>query len=89
MDKVKVSDKLLLSVEKPARYTGGELNSIVKETARLRFALCFPDVYEIGMSHLGSRILYEVINSREEYACERCFAPWPDMEKAMRENNVP
>ena len=77
MDKVKVSDKLLLSVEKPARYTGGELNSIVKETARLRFALCFPDVYEIGMSHLGSRILYEVINSREEYACERCFAPWP------------
>lgn len=89
MNKVVLNDKLLLSVEKPARYTGGELNSIIKEQAELRFALCFPDVYEIGMSHLGSRILYEVLNSRAEIACERCFAPWPDMEKAMRSNNVP
>lgn len=89
LDKVVLKDKLLLGVEKPARYTGGELNSIIKEEAQLRFALCFPDVYEIGMSHLGSRILYEVINSHDELACERCFAPWPDMERAMRESNVP
>lgn len=89
MDKVVLKDKLLLGVEKPARYTGGELNSIIKEEAQLRFALCFPDVYEIGMSHLGSRILYEIINSHDELACERCFAPWPDMERAMRESNVP
>ena len=89
MSKVVLKDKMLLCVEKPARYTGGELNSIVKENAGLRFALCFPDVYEIGMSHLGSRILYEVINARDEFACERCFAPWPDMENAMRQNGVP
>ena len=89
MSKVVLKDKMLLCVEKPARYTGGELNSIVKENAGLRFALCFPDVYEIGMSHLGSRILYEVINARDEFACERCFAPGPDMENAMRQNGVP
>ena len=68
-------DRLLAAVEKPARYLGGEWNEIVKEEARLRFALCFPDVYEIGMSHLGSRILYHCLNSREEIACERVYAP--------------
>lgn len=76
-------------VEKPARYTGGEWNEIVKENASLRFALCFPDVYEIGMSHLGSRILYHVINERPEYACERVYTPWPDMEAVMREEKLP
>lgn len=77
--------RLLDRVEKPARYIGGEWNSIVKEDAKLRFALCFPDVYEIGMSHLGSRILYHILNGIEDVACERCYAPWPDMEKALRE----
>lgn len=89
MSKVQLNNALLLSVEKPARYTGGELNAVVKENAKLRMALAFPDVYEIGMSHLGSRILYEIINDCEDYACERVYAPWPDMEKAMRGAEVP
>lgn len=82
-------DRLLSGVEKPARYIGGEYNSIVKEDAALRWALCFPDVYEIGMSHLGSRILYHILNDLPETACERAFAPWPDMEKALREAGLP
>lgn len=81
-------EKLLASVEKPARYSGGEPNMCLKTDAELRFALCFPDVYEIGMSHLGSRILYNVLNKREDTFCERCFAPWVDMENAMREQSV-
>lgn len=84
-----VLERLLQQVEKPARYIGGEWNSVVKAQADVRFALCFPDVYEIGMSHLGSRILYNVLNSRADTACERAYAPWPDMERAMRENGVP
>ena len=82
--------RLLLNVDKPARYTGGELNMIRKDSqGKLRFALCFPDVYEVGMSHLGSRILYEALN-REEFAyCERAFSPWTDMEQQMRENSLP
>ncbi|MBR4018536.1 MAG: B12-binding domain-containing radical SAM protein, partial [Clostridia bacterium] len=87
-----MKDKLntfLDKVEKPARYVGGELNSTEKTDAQVRFALCFPDVYEIGMSHLGSRILYNVLNSREDTICERAYAPWPDMEMQMRENGVP
>ncbi len=86
---VQLSDRLLSSVEKPARYTGAELNMTKKKDAELRFALCFPDVYEIGMSHLGSRILYNVLNSREEILCERIYAPWTDMEQAMRESAIP
>ncbi len=82
-------DKILITVEKPARYTGGEVNSIIKEDAFVKVALCFPDVYEIGMSHLGSRILYNVINQCEDTLCERAYAPWPDMEKAMREHDIP
>ncbi|MEG1547747.1 MAG: TIGR03960 family B12-binding radical SAM protein [Clostridia bacterium] len=82
-------DKLLCGVEKPARYTGDEFNMIKKQDAEVKFALCFPDVYEIGMSHLGSRILYNVLNSRDDTLCERAFAPWPDMEKAMTDNDVP
>ncbi len=84
-----VSDKLLAKVEKPARYIGGEYNAIVKQDAGLRFALCFPDVYEIGMSHLGSRILYNVLNGEADIACERVYAPWPDMERALRETGEP
>ena len=77
--------RLLSRVEKPARYIGGEYNMQVKEQADLRFALCFPDVYEIGMSHLGSRILYNVLNRMDGVSCERCFAPWTDMEEALVE----
>lgn len=82
-------EKLLAGVEKPARYVGAEMNMVVKEDAEVRFALCFPDVYEIGMSHLGSRILYHVLNSRKDTYCERVYAPWPDMEKSLREANMP
>lgn len=73
----------LLAVEKPARYMGGEMGSIRKDAANLRFALAFPDVYEVGMSHLGLRILYHILNAVEEIAAERVFAPWPDMEEQM------
>lgn len=81
--------QLLNRVEKPARYIGGEYNMVVNEQADLRFALCFPDVYEIGMSHLGSRILYHVLNGMEGVSCERCYAPWSDMEAALREAGEP
>lgn len=83
-------EKLLKKVQKPARYTGGELNSVVKnkDDIKLRYAFCFPDNYEIGMSHLGMKILYSVVNSRNDAWCERVFAPWDDMEALMRENNV-
>lgn len=86
----KISDDILFKVEKPARYIGGELNCCYKEIDKIdiRFAFCFPDVYEVGMSHLGSRILYHVLNERSDTYCERAFAPWPDMEKQMRENNI-
>ncbi len=88
---VYVDDKILLSVEKPARYTGGELNSIIKEhkNTKIKFAFCFPDVYEVAMSHLGGQILYSIINGREDSLCERIFAPWTDMEKAMRDKGIP
>lgn len=85
----KVLGKILESVEKPARYSGSELNMSEKKDALIKFALCFPDVYEIGMSHLGSRILYNIINKREDALCERVFAPWPDMEQQMREHSIP
>ena len=81
---------LLQRVDKPARYTGGELNMIQKNPeGLLRFALCFPDVYEVGMSHLGSRILYEALNRCDNVFCERSFAPWIDMERLLREQNIP
>jgi radical SAM family uncharacterized protein/radical SAM-linked protein len=79
----------LLAVEKPARYMGGEMGSSRKAAAELRFALAFPDVYEVGMSHLGLRILYHVLNQVEGFAAERVFAPWPDMEAQMRAANTP
>ena len=79
----------LLAVEKPARYMGGEMGSIRKDTADLRFALAFPDVYEVGMSHLGLRILYHILNEVEGIAAERVFAPWPDMEAQLLAANAP
>ncbi len=82
-------DKILLDVQKPGRYVGGELNAVVKEKADVRFAFCFPDTYEIGMSHLGMKILYGLINSRENYSCDRVFSPWIDMEEKMREEGIP
>lgn len=82
---------LLDKVEKPGRYTGGEWGSVVKNPAEvdIRFAFCFPDTYEIGMSHLGIKILYGLLNERADTYCERVYAPWTDMEKQMRENNIP
>lgn len=87
----KISDDILFRVEKPARYIGGELNSFNKDLDKIdiRFAFCFPDVYEVGMSHLGMKILYHTLNMREDTFCERVFAPWDDMEKLMRENEIP
>ena len=84
-------EKILCKVEKPGRYTGGEKNSVIKnpEDVDVRFAFCFPDVYDVGMSHLGMKILYGLLNERADTYCERVFAPWPDMEEKMRENNVP
>ncbi|MBQ6752427.1 MAG: TIGR03960 family B12-binding radical SAM protein [Clostridia bacterium] len=84
-------EKVLSAVQKPGRYTGGELNSVVKsaDSVGLRFAFCFPDTYEIGMSHLGMKILYSLINDREDAWCERVFAPAPDMEEQMRANDIP
>ena len=88
---VRITDDILYKVEKPSRYVGGELNEVIKDPKEvdIRFGFCFPDVYEVGMSHLGSRILYHVLNERKDTYCERVYAPWPDMEKLMRENNVP
>lgn len=84
-------EKILQYVQKPARYVGGELNSVVKDAQKisLRYAFCFPDTYEIGMSHLGMKILYGLVNEREDAWCERVFAPDSDMEEQMRKNNVP
>lgn len=88
---IKKLDRELLSVEKPARYVGSELNSVVKnkEDVNIRFAFAFPDVYEVGMSHTGLHILYHMLNSRDNVWCERVFAPWTDMEEVMRRNNIP
>ncbi|HEX2926023.1 MAG TPA: TIGR03960 family B12-binding radical SAM protein [Ruminiclostridium sp.] len=88
---VKLSDALLKSVEKPSRYTGNEWNSVIKDpkSVNMRFAFCFPDSYEVGMSHLGMKILYHLLNEREDCYCERVFAPWTDMEEKMRQNNIP
>lgn len=87
----RAQEKLLAKVQKPARYTGGELNSVVKNKAdvKLRYAFCFPDSYEIGMSHLGMKILYSLVNERADAWCERVFAPWEDMETLLRENHMP
>lgn len=82
-------EKVLPLVEKPSRYTGNELNICRKADASVRYLFAFPDVYEVGMSHLGGKILYEVINAEEGAVCERTYAPWPDMEQQMREHGIP
>lgn len=89
--KLEELDKILMRVQKPTRYTGGETGSVIKEITpdTVRFAMCFPDVYDVGMSHLGMKILYSLKNSRPDIWCERVFAPALDMEKLMRENNIP
>ena len=91
MSRITVPDEILMQVEKPARYIGNELNMVKKdpESVDIRFAFCFPDVYEVGMSCLGLQILYFFLNRRDDTYCERAFAPWTDMEKAMRDNNIP
>ena len=83
--------RILMEAEKPARYTGGELNSVMKEAdlVKIRFCFCFPDVYEIGMSHLGMQILYGLLNSYEDVWCERVFSPWTDMDAIMRREHIP
>ena len=86
-----LSDRILASVEKPARYTGNELNSVLKrkEEVDIRFAMCFPDVYEIGMSHLGIQIIYEQLNRRADTWCERVYSPWPDLMEIMKRDRIP
>ena len=91
MSTVTIPRSVLLSVAKPARYVGGEWNSVMKNLSipLHRFAFCFPDAYEIGMSHLGMKILYHLLNERKDTWCERCFAPWEDMQAQMRKNGIP
>ena len=91
MRKLALSDEILLNIEKPARYIGNEVNSVMKDKNEvdIRFAMCFPDVYEIGMSHLGIQILYDMFNRREDVWCERVYSPWIDLDKVMREQNIP
>ena len=91
MTKLALSDEILMKIDKPARYIGNELNSVKKDKneVAIRFAMCFPDVYEIGMSHLGIQILYDMFNKREDVWCERVYSPWPDLHKIMKEEQIP
>ncbi len=91
MSKLALTDEILLSVEKPARYIGNEVNMVKKDLSEVdvRFAMCFPDVYEIGMSHLGIQILYDMFNKMDNVYCERVYSPWVDLDKIMREKNIP
>ena len=95
MRKLALDDDILLEIEKPARYIGGEVNAVMKNVEDIdgeiavRFAMCFPDVYEIGMSHLGIQILYDMFNRREDVWCERVYSPWMDLDKIMREQDLP
>lgn len=94
MRRLALSDEILLSIDKPARYIGNEVNAVDKSESFdpekiIRFCMCFPDVYEIGMSHLGIQILYDMFNKREDVWCERVYSPWPDLDKIMREKKIP
>ena len=91
MRKLALSDDILMQVEKPARYIGNEVNSVVKDKKKisLRFAMCFPDVYEIGMSHLGIQILYSMLNDWDDVWCERVYSPWVDLDAIMRKESIP
>ena len=91
MSELALSDEILMAVDKPSRYIGHELNMVVKdpEQVDIRYAMCFPDVYEIGMSYLGIQILYDMFNRREDTWCERVYSPWPDLDRIMREQSIP
>ena len=91
MTKLALSDEILMQIDKPARYIGNELNAVKKDKADvdIRFAMCFPDVYEIGMSHLGIQILYDMFNKRSDTWCERVYSPWPDLHAILKEQNIP
>ena len=91
MRKLALSDEILLSIQQPARYIGNEMNAVVKDPSQvdIRFAMCFPDVYEIGMSHLGMQILYSMFNKRDDVYCERVFSPWTDLDQIMRQQKIP
>ena len=89
--KLALSDDILMKVEKPARYIGGEYNAVMKDPEKvdIRFAFCFPDVYEIGMSHLGLQILYDTFNAMDDVWCERVYSPWVDLDAIMRREHIP
>lgn len=91
MEQLALSDEILMEIEKPARYIGNEVNSVVKDLSKVdvRFAMCFPDVYEIGMSYLGIQILYDMFNRMEDVWCERVYSPWPDLDAIMRKQQIP
>ena len=91
MRKLALPEEILLSIQQPARYIGGEVNMVKKDpsTVDIRFAMCFPDVYDIGMSHLGIQILYDMFNKYEDVYCERVYSPWTDLDKIMREKHIP
>ncbi len=91
MRKLALKDEILMQVEKPARYIGNEVNAVMKDKATIdvRFAMCFPDVYEIGMSHLGIQIIYDMLNQFEDVWCERVYSPWVDLDKIMRKEKIP
>ena len=91
MRKLALSDEILLSIQQPARYIGGEINSVCKDPSSVdvRFAMCFPDVYDIGMSHLGIQILYDMLNKMPDVYCERVYSPWTDRDAIMREKHIP
>lgn len=91
MRKLALPEEVLLSIEKPARYIGNEVNSVIKNLSevKVRFAMCFPDVYEIGMSHLGIQILYDMFNQTDDVWCERVYSPWIDLDQIMREKKIP
>lgn len=90
-EKLALSDDILMKIEKPARYIGNEVNAVVKDLNNIdvRFCMCFPDVYEIGMSHLGIQILYGMLNSWDDVWCERVYSPWVDLDAIMRKENIP
>ncbi len=91
MKKLALDDAILLKIEKPARYLGNEYNAVIKDPASvdIRFAMCFPDVYEIGMSYLGIQIIYDMLNRRDDVYCERLYSPWMDLDQIMREKDIP
>ena len=91
MRKLALRDEILLQIDKAARYIGGEVNAVMKnkDDVDIRFAMAFPDVYEIGMSNLGMMILYDMFNKRDDVWCQRLFSPWTDLDKIMREEHIP